>query len=132
MHGQVPVRALRKLLEKLKPSGFLLGTEVAAPPHGRYDLAKGGDALRQMSTEEASASAGAHVDPLAFPPLERTTMHLHRALASMFPVVPCSRWSEWHYDTPTSSRLDGYRGCSMGLRFLQHFIDARGSASDLD
>jgi hypothetical protein len=125
-HGHVPIRALEKLLSKLQPSGFLLGTEVEAPVYGQYDLEKGAAALRQLTLKQLQ-EGHPHVPTLGFPPLEMTTMELHKALATLYEEAPCARWAEWRLDMPLSPRLDGYKGCSMGLRFLQHYVDSNSA-----
>jgi hypothetical protein len=126
MHGHVPARALHNVLSKLEPAAFVLGTEVEAPLYGQYDLAKGSLALAKLTKEQAEGRSS-HVHTLGFPPLELTMMELHRVLSVRYPNAPCARWTQWRLDMPLSPCLEGFTGCSMGVRFLQHFVDAHSS-----
>jgi hypothetical protein len=142
----VSTRALTRKLASRNVGAFLLGTDLPAPDYGTYNLEAGCAALRAMSAEENRSNKNvdfhprhpsqlpkisfgqgklAHVNTLAFPPQELTLMRLHQVLSQEWPEVVCARWHEWRLDTPPSPLLESFTGCSMSLRFLQHFLDVQ-------
>jgi hypothetical protein len=66
-----------------------------------------------------------HVNTLAFPPQELMLVKLHQFLAQEWPSAICFRWQRWRSDLPPSPCLHDFEGCSMALRFLQHFLDSQ-------
>jgi hypothetical protein len=131
--GRVSTVPLLRKLQRLDLAGLLLGTELPAPSYGTYDLWKGAEALKRAlspvvpcnSTYRSGVPKEPHVKTLGFPPTELTLLGLHRFLAEEFPGVPCARWQQWRLDTPVSPMLNGHTGCSMSLRFLQHYVDVQ-------
>lgn len=124
-NGRIPERTLRRKLQSQAPDGILLGTELPAAAYATYDLKSGAEALSKLDHDAfVNPRAAPHVKTLGFPPTELTLLQLHRFLAQQFPGVTCARWPHWRMDTPVSPALAQDSSCGMGLRFLQHWLDA--------
>lgn len=126
---------MRHHLRKQNIGAALIGTQTLGPEHARYDPEQ--SALASHATASAAATNGSvadhseavsKVDTFRYPPMELTLVQLHMLLADLCPDVPCARWSSWNDTMPASPRLADHEGCSMALRFLQHYIDSTESA----
>ena len=133
-------KLLDRKLHTLAPAGFVLGTEVPPEHFAAYDFpsaaqqlqvqhrglrehaAKGQSAERADDADEAEYVVGTWNRNL-MAPLELTLSALHMQLHADYPQAKCCRWQRWRLEMPASPRLPQEAGCSMGQRFLQHFVD---------